>query len=137
LPSNEFYFAGFLAPKQTARRKKLADLGKLGCTLVFYEAPHRVRETIDDLLHTLGDRQVCIAREITKIHEEYFFGKLSAARDSIRPLGEFVVVVEGATGITRNPPASRAEVLERLGMTRNELYDLFFRKPVRSDQDGS
>jgi 16S rRNA C1402 (ribose-2'-O) methylase RsmI len=65
---------------------------------------------------------------MTKIHEEFLFGKLSDLRSKVNAIGEFVVIVSGATE-TREPPAlTREEVLKRLGITRNQLYDLFFKK---------
>src|SRR5437868_7044767 len=75
-----------------------------------------------------GYREVCIAREITKLHEEYLFGKLSDVRENLKTLGEFVIVVAGAKEITEARPLTREEALKKLGMTRNELYDLFFKK---------
>src|SRR6266446_4106383 len=128
LPSDEFMFVGFLPPKKMARRDKLADLANVICTLVFYEAPHRIEESLEDIQEVLGDREVCIAREITKIHEEYVFGKLSDARKQVKALGEFVVVVAGASEVRERGPVTRDEVLKKLGMTRNQLYDLFFKK---------
>src|SRR5262247_622129 len=93
LPSDEFMFIGFLPPKRMARREKLRELLNVTCTLIFYEAPHRIEESLEDIQAVLGDREVCIAREITKVHEEYVFGKLSDVRKGITALGEFVVIV--------------------------------------------
>jgi 16S rRNA C1402 (ribose-2'-O) methylase RsmI len=76
----------------------------------------------------LGDREVCLAREITKIHEEFVFGKLSEIRPRVKALGEFVIVVSGATELREPPPLTREDALKKLGMTRNQLYDLFFKK---------
>ena len=128
LPSDEFMFIGFLPARKMARREKLNELVNVTCTLVFYEAPHRIEESLEDVESVLGDREVCIAREITKIHEEYVFGKLADVRKGITALGEFVVVVEGARSVREIKPVTREEVLKKLGMTRNELYDLFFKK---------
>jgi len=128
LPSNEFMFLGFLPAKKNARRTKLASLTNVTCTLVFYEAPHRIEASLEDMRAVLGDREVCIARELTKIHEEYLFGKISEVTPQLKAIGEFVVVVSGATETKASLPATREEILERLGMTRNQLYDLFFRK---------
>jgi len=127
LPSNEFMFVGFLPSKTAARRQKLMSLANVACTLVFYEAPHRIEEVLADIQEVLGDRETCIARELTKIHEEYLFGKLSQVRQHVNALGEFVVVVSGATEF-RQAPLTRDEVLKMLGMSRNQLYDLFFKK---------
>jgi 16S rRNA (cytidine1402-2'-O)-methyltransferase len=128
LPSDEFLFLGFLPSKKIARRTKLAEIANVACTLVFYEAPHRIEATLEDMQEVLGDREVCVAREITKIHEESLFGKLSAVRPRVKAIGEFVIVAGGATEVHETVPASRDEVLKKLGMTRNQLYELFFKK---------
>jgi 16S rRNA (cytidine1402-2'-O)-methyltransferase len=132
LPSDEFFFVGFLPAKKTARRDKLAEIVNITCTLIFYEAPHRIEESLEDIQAVFGDRDVCIAREITKIHEEYVFGSLSDARQRVKPLGELVIVVAGAKEETQKEatPLTRDEVLKKLGMSRNELYDLFFKKKL-------
>src|SRR5215472_589524 len=83
LPSDEFMFVGFLPAKKNARREKLTEIMNVRCTLVFYEAPHRIEAALDDMQEVLGDREVCIAREITKIHEEYAVGRLSAVRKQV------------------------------------------------------
>jgi len=128
LPSDEFMFVGFLPSRKNARRERLKELMNVACTLVFYEAPHRIEDTFDDLYEILGDRQVCVARELTKIHEEYLFGRLSDVRKQLKALGEFVVVVAGAEEVREAALLTREEVLRKLGMTRNELYELFFKK---------
>ena len=131
LPSDEFMFVGFLPAKKNARREKLMQLLNVTCTLVFYEAPHRIEESLEDMQEVLGDRDVCVAREITKIHEEYVFGLLSDVRKRIKALGEFVVVLSGAREMKDAAPLTRDQALKKLGMTRNELYDLFFKKKER------
>jgi len=131
LPSDEFFFAGFLPSKRSGRREKLEALRGLRSTLVFYEAPHRIEETLEDMEKTLGDREACVARELTKLHEECLFGKLSEIRGRVKPLGEFVVVVGGNAGEDQSAteaPLTREAVLKTLGLSRNELYDLFFKK---------
>ena len=127
LPSDEFMFAGFPPAKKNARREKLMSLANVRCTLIFYEAPHRIDDMLEDMQDVLGDREVSIAREITKVHEEHLFGKLSQLRPQVKALGEFVIVVAGATEI-RQAPLTREAVLKTLGMSRNQLYDLFFKK---------
>ena len=128
LPSDEFLFVGFLPAKKNARCEKLRELMNVQCTLVLYEAPHRIEAALEDIHELLGDREACIAREITKLHEEYLFGKLSEIRKKVKTLGEFVVVVAGAKEMREAPPLTREQALKKLGMTRNELYDLFFKK---------
>ena len=128
LPSDEFLFVGFLPAKKNARREKLNELMNITCTLVFYEAPHRIEAALEDIHEVFGDREACVAREITKLYEEYLFGKLSEIRKKVKTLGEFVVVVAGAKEMREAPPLTREQALKKLGMTRNELYDLFFKK---------
>jgi len=128
LPSDEFLFLGFLPPKKNARRERLAAVANATSTLVFYEAPHRIESALEDMHEILGDREACLARELTKIHEEFLFGKLSEVRTRVKSIGEFVVVISGATEVRDVVPSTREEVLKKLGMTRNQLYDLFFKK---------
>lgn len=129
LPSDEFMFIGFLPSKKNARHEKLASVRNVWCTLIFYEAPHRIGEVLADMQAILGDREVCVAREITKIHEEYLFGSLSQVANHVKAIGEFVIIVAGAKEQrAQEVPRTREEVLKTLGITRNELYDLFFKK---------
>jgi 16S rRNA (cytidine1402-2'-O)-methyltransferase len=130
LPSDEFMFLGFLPSKKNARREKLGALANITCTLVFYEAPHRIAASLEDIQDVLGDREVCLAREVTKIHEEFLFGRISTVRERVNALGEFVIVIRGATEVRKAAPVTREEVLKKLGMTRNQLYDLFFKNKV-------
>lgn len=98
LPLDRFFFEGFLPQKSGSRKNRLAKLAELEHTLIFYESPHRVEKTIADILEVLGNRQTCIAREISKIHEEFIRGSLGEILDVInsRKLkGEIVIVVAG------------------------------------------
>ena len=131
LPSDEFLFVGFLPPKKVARRTKLEMLRTQPTTMVFYEAPHRVAAALEDIHEILGDRELCIGRELTKIHEEYLWGRLSEIRHQVKELGEFVLVVAGAPpeeAPSAKKDLTRAEVLRILGVSRNELYEIFFKK---------
>jgi 16S rRNA (cytidine1402-2'-O)-methyltransferase len=129
LPSDEFFFAGFLPSKKTPRRKKLETLSAMTCTLIFYEAPHRITAALEDIQEVFGDREACLGRELTKVHEEYLFGKLSDVRGRVKELGEFVIVVAGAAaGEPEQRELTRDEALRILGISRNQLYDLFFKK---------
>src|SRR5439155_21961017 len=126
--------AGFPPSRQSARREKLQTLRDMHCTLIFYEAPHRIVAALEDMQNILGDREACIGRELTKIHEEYLFGRLSEVRPRVREVGEFVVIVAGAAGAIAGAAGAerreltREEVLRMLGISRNQLYDLFFKK---------
>lgn len=100
LPTTRFSFEGFLPRRKQERKQRLSEVGKLPHTLIFYEAPHRLRATLEDMRDVLGDRQAVLARELTKLHEEYIRGPLShlvawCAEHEVR--GEFVVLVEGAS----------------------------------------
>lgn len=98
LPLDRFFFEGFLPNKSAARRKKLESLKALKHTLIFYESPHRISKTISDACDVLGSRLACIAREISKLHEEFLRGNLAELTEitSKRNLkGEIVVIIEG------------------------------------------
>lgn len=100
LPPHPFRFVGFLPRSSAARRNALAELARDPATLVAFEAPHRLTDTLRDALATLGDRQACLARNLTKPHERWQRGRLSAlvaeleAEDEVR--GECTIVIGGA-----------------------------------------
>ncbi len=99
LPAGQFFYAGFLPSKSTARKAMLESLRVIPATLVFYEAPHRLDETLEELLETFGDRSAAVARELTKLHEECVRGSLSALVEKYNASparGECVILVEGA-----------------------------------------
>jgi 16S rRNA (cytidine1402-2'-O)-methyltransferase len=100
LPTDSFFFAGFPPRKTGARRLLFSRLGQLGATLVFYESPHRVGGTLAELVAVLGpSRPACVARELTKTHEEFVrgtLGELAARYAADRPLGEVTLVVGSA-----------------------------------------
>jgi len=77
LPTNEFFFAGFLPSRSNARRTRLSELRSVPGTLIFYEAPHRLAATLKDTYEILGEREAVVARELTKVHEEIKRGRLS------------------------------------------------------------
>ena len=77
LPTSEFAFVGFLPARRAARRARLKELADVKSTLILYEAPHRIRATIEDAREVLGDRECVLARELTKLHEELVRGPLS------------------------------------------------------------
>lgn len=98
LPTTQFFYGGFLPSKATARREAIASVATLPATLVFYEAPHRLIDTLAALKETLGDREAAVARELTKLHEQCLRGPLSSllAHFAITaPRGECVIVIAG------------------------------------------
>lgn len=145
LPTDRFLFEGFLPAKSQERRANLQSLRAETATLVFYEAPHRLLDALGDMLKIFGDREVAVARELTKVHEEFVRGKLSAvigalAERDIR--GEIVLIVQGATGEAQVSDADLqatirqlagggmgvkaiAELVgERYGIAKKEVYRL-------------
>lgn len=98
LPTDQFVYLGFLPRQKSARRKFLQSIADESRTLVAFEAPHRVRESLDDLAAILGNRALCVARELTKLYEEFFRGTVDDARNYFAehpPRGEFTLVIAG------------------------------------------
>ena len=95
---------GFYRPKKTGRRKRIQELTQTNATLIFFEAPHRLAEALGDLLAELGDRPACVARELTKLHEQHHRGSLSTLRDTFEtdPVkGECVILVGPPEAVAR------------------------------------
>ena len=100
LCEDHFYFHGFLNAKESIRLEELRELAYKKETLIFYEAPHRIKKTLEALYEIFGDRKACLARELTKKHEEFIRCGLKAMSE-IDPetlKGEMVIVVEGSSG---------------------------------------
>ena len=124
LPTDAFLFHGFLPAKQGQRRKLLEELKNLAATLIFYEAPHRILEALEDIAITLGPRQVVLARELTKIHEEFLRGTPAelqaslAERASVK--GEFTVMIgkSAAMEVDETPLEEAVEKLIQAGVPR-------------------
>jgi len=124
LPTDSFHFAGFLPPKPGQRVHALEALKHEHSTLIFYEAPHRIVEALADIETVLGDRDVVVAREITKMHEEFVHGTASEVRtrlevrDSVK--GEITLLVAKATrpAIDDRPIEEAVEAQIRSGMSR-------------------
>lgn len=143
LSTEEFTFIGFLPPKSGQRQKHLTGLKHETRTLIFYEAPHRILQSLADIREILGDRTIALAKEISKIHEEIIRGPASeviAALQSRMIAGEFVIVVEGFRKEEAGLDEALSEVLalirkglgrkeavkavaEMYGVSKKELYD--------------
>lgn len=156
LPTDQFIYLGFLPRQKSARRKLLESAVDEPRTIVVYEAPHRICESLDDIAEVMGNRLVCVARELTKMFEEFFRGTVDEARAHFAehsPRGEFTLVIAGkspAEAIAEAQEAwddervhSRVSVLMQSGMARTEavkqtaresgrdrrqVYDLTLRK---------
>ena len=106
LPTDRFFFEGFLPAKETARRARLADLARIDATLVIFESGNRVQDALRDLAEAMGTREAAICRELTKLHEEVLratLAELAGRADQLETRGEFVLVI--------GPPAAGAQVL--------------------------
>jgi 16S rRNA (cytidine1402-2'-O)-methyltransferase len=100
LPTDAFLFKGFLPHKSKKRRDLLKQLEEVKETLIFYESPHRLSETLLDIFDILGDREIVLTRELTKVYEEILRGKVSEIQNQIsdRKLrGEITLVISGKT----------------------------------------
>jgi 16S rRNA (cytidine1402-2'-O)-methyltransferase len=127
LPTDCFYFGGFLPAKASHRRRALEDVKALGCTLVFYEAPHRIGEALADIAEVLGERELVLAREITKIHEEFLRGTASKVLEQVlsRPVarGEMTIVIGKPAPVQPQDGRPITEAVDELiarGMTTME-----------------
>jgi len=98
LPTDQFVYVGFLPRRKGQRQRLFSSMSDEPRTIVAFEAPHRLREALTDIEQILGDRRVSICRELTKLHEEVFRGRVSQAREHFaQPRGEFTLVIEGKT----------------------------------------
>ena len=146
LPSDRYLFLGFLPRQQAARRAALQTVVQLPYTLVLYEAPHRLLNLLADIVSTLGDRELCVARELTKMYEETWRGTASQAIHHFRQgqiRGEITVVITGASrdvmkwteaevlaelegqladGVSRKKAV--ASLVEQSGWNRRQVYRL-------------
>ena len=128
LPTDHFYFHGFLPSKDSDAKKELSELENKRETLIFYESPHRIIRTLEMLYEVLGDRKACLARELTKLNEEYIRGTLSELKaiDESTLKGEMVLIIEG-NNITEEVDD------EKLINRYKELVDRGLTKPQARD----
>jgi 16S rRNA (cytidine1402-2'-O)-methyltransferase len=98
LPTDQFLYVGFLPRRKGQRQRLLNSIVDEPRTIVAFETPHRLREALSDIEEILGNRRLSVCRELTKIHEEIFRGRVSQAREHfVEPRGEFSLVIEGKT----------------------------------------
>lgn len=128
LPPGRFAFEGFFPRKRGDRRRRIEDLVMEPRTMIVYESPHRIEETLEDLMELLGERPAALARELTKMYEEVRRGTLAALLDGVRsepPRGEIVLVIGGAVQGHKETPspgelARMVRVLMEDGTDRKE-----------------
>ncbi len=115
LDTTKFLFAGFAPKSKKNRHDFLQKLSTLDATIIFYEAPHRLKDFLAELIEIFGDRQTVLARELTKVHEEFLRGNLSELIQNLDEVrGEFVIVVEGSTSPEIIAPTENiSEVVEK------------------------
>jgi 16S rRNA (cytidine1402-2'-O)-methyltransferase len=123
LPCDRFVFEGFLPNKQNALNESLERLQSEERTIILYEAPHRLLKTLQSIKAILGERNICLARELTKIHEEFIRGQVSTVIDKVNKskiLGEFVIVIAGKEKCPESPLLPQAEIEDLIkGMLKN------------------
>jgi 16S rRNA (cytidine1402-2'-O)-methyltransferase len=119
LATDSFHFGGFLPPKKLQRMRALESLRAETATLIFYEAPHRILETLSDIAESLGERNVVVAREITKMHEEFLRGSAAEVRKTLaaRPAvkGEFTLLIGKALAPSPDSTPVSEAVAELIG----------------------
>ena len=149
LPSHHFLYLGFLPRRSSQRRRAFEEIKDVPYTLVAFEAPHRLKASLEDMRQVLGDRAVAVVRELSKLYEEVFRGSVSQAIDHFqRPIGEFTLVIEGTRQQPRPPggleieqelrdlKASGGRAKEAVStvakahcLTRREVYRAWLRLP--------
>lgn len=121
MSTREFCFLGFLSAVKKERKEKLEEIKYETKTLIFYEAPHKLKNTLESMLEILGDRNTILAREITKIHEEFIRGKISNILENLEEIkGEFVILVEGNSESKKD-----IEIKNLNKMSLDEQYDFY------------
>jgi 16S rRNA (cytidine1402-2'-O)-methyltransferase len=127
MPTDEFFFGGFLPARSGARRTRLSELRSIPATLIFYEGPHRIAATLKDAQEILGEREAVVARELTKMHEEIVRGRLSelgtrfSSAESAR--GEMVLIIDRAVIEVEGKDKTVASVAALVTELENEGLD--------------
>ena len=149
LDTTKFLFAGFAPKTKKNRRELLEELSTVETTIIFYEAPHRLKDFLSELAEVFGERQAVLARELTKVHEEFLRGTLSELIERLdEPRGEFVIVVEG----NYTPPpiedtpldfyrklleqgldkkSAMREAAKRFNVSRREIYNTLLKEDTQ------
>lgn len=145
LPTDAFLYLGYIKRKTSERIQQLEDVKDQPHTLIFLETPHRLQDSLAELYSVLGDRQICIAREMTKLYEEFIRGTISEVIDQLegtKPRGEVTLVVEGNTSPSRwsenklakavqqaaesgeSPSRAARRISKESGWPRRDIYDM-------------
>ncbi len=120
ISTKEFLFIGFLPVNKKEKIEILEEIKLLNKTIIIYEAPHKLISTLEDIKNILGDRNISLAKEITKIHEEFIRGKISECISSLKDVkGEFVIVIEGSN---KTKKEEKEEILRTLTLDEHFNY---------------
>lgn len=120
ISTKQFTFIGFLPANKKEKQEKLKEIQKMNQTLIFYEAPHKLINTLESIKEILGERTISLAREISKIHEEHLRGKISEILEKIdNPKGEYVIIVEGNN---KSEKEQKQEILNKLNLEEHYEY---------------
>jgi len=151
LSTREFVFVGFLPTNNKEKKEKIKEIGNIDKTIILYESPHRIKETLEKILEIIGNRKVVLAREITKIHEEFIRGNIEEVLLEIEDKkGEFVILIEGSEkkddekaflnnlsleehyNYYLNKYYNNKEIIKQIAKdrqkTKNEIYQYFINK---------
>ena len=150
LDTKEFYFMGFLPLNKKLRKVKMEEIKESNKTIIFYEAPHKLLKTLEELKEIIKGRKVVLAREITKIHEEFIRGSIEDITDRIgEPKGEYVILIEGNQDLKKEKNdveltldeeyekyllqgLNKKEIIKKIaksrGVNKNEIYQYFLDK---------
>lgn len=153
LSTKEFCFIGFLSANRKEREEKLEEIKYLNKTILFYEAPHKLKNTLESILKVLGNRNIVLAKEITKIHETFIRGNVEDVLENLgEPKGEFVIVIEGSEITEKeleknnlnemsldehykyyeNKGLEKKEIIKAIAkdrnLSKNEIYQKFIKK---------
>lgn len=121
LDSKQFTFIGFLPLNKRLRKEKLEEIEKSTKTLILYEAPHKIKNTLEDLEKVTEERQIVLARELTKIHEEFIKGTAKELQEKLEsPKGEFVIIIEASKKLTL-----KEDIEELNNLTLEEHYNFY------------
>ena len=128
LDTKEFCFLGFLPLNKNNRKEKLEEIKNQEKTIILYEAPHKLKETLKDLKEIIGNRKIVLARELTKIHEEFIRKNIDELiKDAEELKGEFVIIIEGAEHKEKENDLNRLTLeehynyYERIGLDKKEI----------------
>ncbi len=148
LDTTKFLFAGFPPKTKKNRHEFLEKLSTIEATIIFYEAPHRLKNFLSELAEVFGERQAVLARELTKVHEEFLRGNISELMNIDEPRGEFVVVVEGNKNfqpLEENPlefyeklleqgfdkKSAMRETAKKFNVSRREIYNTLIKEDAK------